>query len=324
MAPRFISEFGLNMVMDGFVLLQDEQVGQMDELLPPLFPGGAPEFHIYVVGSRPRITLDPKSFIAADDAISITFIAHKGGDKISFPVRLAQPPNARVDRLECDWPHNTFSFWSGQTEVCDGKVALFAATVVPELQLYLDLEVLYIGQSYGASGERGAADRLESHSTLQKILGETCRIQPDSEVWLVMFHFQEFMLASFDGTMANIPGAQEADEGRIDRMLSNSISEQQQINFTEAALIRYFEPRFNEMFRKNFPNPAHKTYAECYSLDLNMVGVEIDTSDMRLRLHSKSRPAQWTHFATFPLHDPTERRYMFDLLDGKPPRHPQP
>lgn len=309
------------MVLNGFVVLQDEQIEHMNELLPQLFAGQNPNFHIYIIGSRPRISINPRNFKVTEKVIEIEFIVHNNGERLAVPVRLAQHPERPVTDLETSWPHNYFRFLSGKDEVLEAKAALFASTLTPgirELQPYTNLDVLYVGQAYGDAGEREAKDRLQSHSTLQKILGETSRLQPDREVWLVMLNFDELLVASFDGTLATAPGALEADEGRLERMLSSSISEQQKINFTEAALIRYFEPRFNEVFRKSFPSPAHKTYAECYALDLNMVSVEMDTTDMRFWFYSACRPASWLHIAKFPLHDPKERRYMFDLLHGKP------
>jgi hypothetical protein len=58
MTHRFISEFGLNMMADACVVLQDEHLSQLEKMLG----SDAPEFHIYVIGTRPRIALDPSRF----------------------------------------------------------------------------------------------------------------------------------------------------------------------------------------------------------------------------------------------------------------------
>jgi hypothetical protein len=41
----------------------------------------------------------------------------------------------------------------------------------------------------------------------------------------------------------------EEDDEHIDSVLGTEITEQQQINFTKAALIRYFDPEYNVLFR---------------------------------------------------------------------------
>lgn len=313
MAQRFISEFGLNMCANGSVLLQDEHLQTLDDHIPP----DSPDFHVYIIGARPRITVVPDAWEFREDGFRAVFRVHQQGQHLEFALETGHPEGAKISRIESEWPHVNCRLFSGETQILAGKSALLAAAV-PELREHLDLEVLYVGQSYGISGERQASERLQSHATLQKILGEASRLSPDREVWLALFHFEEMLLASFDGRLAQEPGALAADEGRIERALLGEVSEQQRINFTEAALIRFFEPRYNKTFRTNFPDPSHKTYSECYDLDLNMVSVELETEDLRLRLYSSARERAWRHFAMFPLHDPAERRYMLDLLRPDP------
>jgi hypothetical protein len=311
---RFISEFGLNMCANGSVLLQDEHLGDLERILGP----NAPTFHIYIIGSRPRIAVVPEAFVFLPDHFKAVFRVQTQDQHDDYAYEGPYPKRGRFNRIESEWPHTTFRLLNGETQVLIGKSALLAA-MVPELRDRLDLEVLYVGQSFGESGEREAPGRLQSHSTLQKILGEASRRAPDREVWLALFHFEEMLLASFDGRLAKQPGALEADEGRIERVLASEVSEQQRINFTEAALIRFFDPRYNKVFRTSFPDPSHKTYRECYDLDLNMVSVELDTEDLHLRVYSAVQPRRWRHFIMFPLNDPTERKYMLDLLQPDPP-----
>ncbi len=66
-------------------------------------------------------------------------------------------------------------------------------------------------------------------------------------------------------------------------------TEKQRINFTEAALIRTFLPKYNKEYKDTFPNPAHKSYSECYDLDLNAIIVETDTSHVRRWLYSEGK-----------------------------------
>lgn len=79
-------------------------------------------------------------------------------------------------------------------------------------------------------------------------------------------------------------------------------------------MIKYFKPSYNLDYKRTFPSPAHKTYSECYDLDLNLVAFEMETSEaIGTRLYSDEAPRSWIHMAEFPLHDAAERRHMFDF-----------
>jgi hypothetical protein len=165
------------------------------------------------------------------------------------------------------------------TTVLSGKCAMLLYSCGPLYWQHLDLEVLYVGQAFGADGSRTAADRLGNHETLQAIYAETMRLSPDQDIWLFLTEFTEFMMVMIDGKDKNVVVSEDEDSAHIHQVVHSEISEQQAINFGEAALIRFFAPRYNKRFKDTFPNPAHKTYAECYDLDLNMVSVELDTED---------------------------------------------
>ena len=177
----------------------------------------------------------------------------------------------------------------------------------------LDTEVLYVGQAYGEGGSRVAPERLKTHSTLQGIYAEALRASPDTEIWIALWSFELMILTSFDSRFP-VATTLEQDDSHIANVLGKGISEQQQINFTEAALIRYFQPEYNTMFKESFPSPAHSTYAECYGLDLNTVNVELQCEPLGCRLWSNVVAPEWDHFVTFPLHSPEARKEMFDLL----------
>ena len=96
-------------------------------------------------------------------------------------------------------------------------------------------------------------------------------------------------------------------------VLEKGIKEQQEINFTEAALIRYFKPEYNDKFKETFPSPAHSTYSECYDIDINSISIEFLTQDLRCRFYSDEVKPNWEHFAFFNLHTYADRKGMFDF-----------
>jgi hypothetical protein len=64
---KYMSEFGLNMCTGYRLLLQQDQLDKVDDL------GFEP--HIYIIGRRPRITIDPASVIVSEDRIRVDFVS---------------------------------------------------------------------------------------------------------------------------------------------------------------------------------------------------------------------------------------------------------
>ena len=303
---KYISEFGLNMVNGACLLLQQEHLDQIDHA------GIDP--HIYVIGRRPRITLNPQSVKVQPDRISGEFLKQVKGESITIPFNALNRLSTNSVRLKCEYPYTEFAFVDDQGKsILQGKSAMLLGVLGSEYWEHLDLEVLYIGQAYGKEGSRTAADRLKQHETLQGIYAEAIRRSPDQEVWIVVSEFEPLLLASIDGRSTEFTTTTEEDDEHIKTVTSTQITEQQMINFTEAALIKYFQPLYNKIFKDTFPNPAHSTYSECYDIDLNMVSVEFQTEVLRLRLWSEAVQPSWIHFCSFPLHSREERQYMFDI-----------
>ena len=100
------------------------------------------------------------------------------------------------------------------------------------------------------------------------------------------------------------------------RFLSNTLNEQQIINFTEASLIKYFKPAYNIEYKDKFPNPAHKSYSECYDLDINSVCFELGTDCIKTRLFSSTIPPAFIHLGCFTMESKEKRINMFDILDN--------
>ena len=184
---------------------------------------------------------------------------------------------------------------------------------------FLDLKVLYIGQSYGVEGARTAPDRLKSHSTLQGIYAEAITNNPDSEIWLALASFNQINITMIDGRTKFSKEELAADDERrpkiIDKLNWEGINEQQKINFTEAALIKYFQPKYNVVYKNSFPNPAHKTYLECYELDINSVAIEMQTAEMiNCCMYSDIIEKAPCHLHHFLLNSEEDRKSMFDLI----------
>ena len=309
---KFFTEFAVNMFGDSSALLQQSQLES--STLEEALPKGVP-YHIYMIVRRPRIAFDPSTIKLVNNCFSGDFtIQHESKfDRHSFET----PVRADEDKIKvlCPYPHTEFSVHNLSGEKLFGaNVALFLAKTDSKFWKHMDFEVLYIGQAYGEDGSRIAPDRLKSHSTLQSIYAEAIQRSPDKDIWIILWSFVPMLITGWAGGQKNLKATPEQDAEHADKVLGTEITEQQRINFTEAALIRYFQPEYNKTFKGTFPSPAHSTYAECYSLDLNTVNVELQTENIMCRLWSPSVEPKWVHFAKFQLHSPEDRKSMFDLV----------
>jgi hypothetical protein len=313
-ARKFATEFGVNMVGLGVVLLTQEDFPQLEspEVAERLRVNPC---HIYMVCRRPRLMFDKDSLSVSQETISGQFLLQEGLTVTAYPFTARNDVGTEL-RLECPYPHTAITMFSPAGErLHHSKAALLARYIgSEELRTKLALEVLYIGQAYGTDGKRTAPDRLKAHSTLQAIYSEAISRSPDKEVWLALWNFEPQLLTFIDGLTKQYQTTFEEDDAHIHQVISTPISGQQRINFTEAALINYFKPEYNITFKNIFPSPAHATYSECYELDINSLIVEVDTEDFDACLWTPSVEEKWHHLITYGLHSAEERRSMFDFF----------
>jgi hypothetical protein len=276
-------------------------------------------FHIYMIARRPRISLDLDSIVVKESTISGNFRIHMKDKYTLLPFNVPNQLGAHI-RFEGEYPFTEFKIFDRNNVVrTEFKAAVLLTKFVSEgLVDYpegLDLEIVYIGQSFGNEGSRTAPLRLQSHSTLQEIYMDCMRKTPDKDIWLILWSFEGQLISGFGGAIDSFGTSPEQDEVHVAEVFSTEVTEQQRVNFTEAALIRYFAPEYNDKFKYNFPNPAHTSYSECYDLDLNMVAVTLDANDtIATRLYSSSVPSSYLHTIQYGLHSRDERKGMFEFF----------
>ena len=139
-----------------------------------------------------------------------------------------------------------------------------------------EMEVLYVGQAYGGNGQRSAIDRLKSHEKLQKILAE-CNIEyPHKRIYILLMEMETQLFSAFNGIEKEFEVSEEKSEEHLNEVMSNLPIEKQVINITEAAIINYFKPKYNNKFVNNFPSVNHGSYRQYYDLDYNKIIIELD------------------------------------------------
>jgi hypothetical protein len=278
--------------------------------------------HIYLITKIPSLRFSPESFKYENGAISGHILYKVKGEprKIAFHERFPLLDGAIELRLS-EYPHREI-----QTFDADGnEIRFFPAN---HFQLHSNsnelrhLEVLYIGQAYG-NGSKSAFDRLKSHSTLQKILAEIQYNSPDDEANVLMFEYEPYRIFSqFNGRVKADERELHIDEKRFERIHKNLLTQYQQICLTEAALIRYFQPRYNKDFKNNFPSKKHKTLKACYDLDFSALAVEINTDELGFYLFSDIAPPKDHHISQIDLVGHENRVGFLYTFDGSKTKYP--
>jgi len=312
-----LSEFAINLFSARWMMLPAHQLAsdgefQGDELEVALAS------HIYLICKTPAISYSKESFkyengkLEGSIKYSIEGVNREKSFSIEFPlldgavtVQLSPFPFREVHTLDLQGniirklPANMLSIGLGWH--IENK----------ELK---NLEVLYVGQAYG-DGKRTAFERLKSHSTLQKILAQIQYDAPEYEVQLLTFEYSPYSIISQMDGKAKDAISDYRDMNRFRNIRANHLTEHQQICLAEAGLIRYFQPKYNVIYKDNFPDGKHKILESCYDLDFSGLIVEIDTEDLHFGLWSSEIPPQEHHIAKVDLVDPNTRWGFFHFLN---------
>ena len=276
--------------------------------------------NIYFVLKRPKVTVDPNSVKIDGKKVNLDLLVHdRDGGTINVAFELKK---AKSDlKFTTGYPYNLF-FLSDKDDILLGarpSTLMDSYLVGDNINTpILDYEILYIGQAYGKDGKRTAIERLSSHETLQKIYTHSHMHYPDSDIWIMLANFsQQSMLFSAGSDLIKVKEEdKKIEDEKAEHMFKNKgllFTEKQKINFTEAALIKYFEPKYNIEFKDSFPNMKHKSYSECYSLDVRSITIELETSEMIRRIYTEKTGRKIHHLKTFDFSSDNDRISLLNL-----------
>ena len=256
--------------------------------------------HLYIVSRRPRLSIEPSSVRPGEspDETRFDLRVQVAGNYLEYPGEIRSKLFTKPLDWISEWPYEEFSAKHDGTPVLEGSVGQLPHKMVGFPDELRDLEVLYIGQAFGKDGERNAYDRLKSHSTLQAILEEN---RPDFDIWLTLCEISDVtILQDMDNDPAQITG--EEDVAHILEVLRRadlpSFYGREALTMAEAGLIRYFMPHYNEMFKRNYPDPKHVHISTAYDLDLADLFVELHEYSIRARFWSPKQPVRQGHHHT--------------------------
>ena len=285
-----------------------------------------PVCNIYLIGRRPRVTVDPNSWVCDAEVFEVSVMADLGdGESITvilegpnpfgIPLVLVSKSPYTVmelhDEAGCLVTGATTAMWFSM--YLQKTMGLDRMNATPLDEALFDVDVVYVGQSQDEGG--ALTSRLLNHKTLQRVMADTHQNAPHLDVWVVPMQFatynKMFNLGSWlgsEGDEQSLTHVSAFEDAALDASVVTALA--------EAALIRYFQPEFNEKFVDTFPEPLHKTYRQVYDLDVNSVGIDFETlTTIGIRLRSRVVKPTFIHAGLFAMHDEAERRRFFDLDD---------
>ncbi len=116
------------------------------------------------------------------------------------------------------------------------------------------------------------------------------------------------------------PFADEKDEdgSRVENALASlfDTTEAEQVSLYEAAMIRYFQPKYNSIFKNSFPSTNLKVLSQCYEKDMAAVIAEFCFDEMPFSLRSDSADMRPYHIAGYNIHKKVERDIFFGVQSG--------
>lgn len=272
--------------------------------------------HIYFICKRPSAYFikDTMEYDGKVLKIDVGYKINGNEERFSYKNDFSLLDNA-VSLKVSDYPHREIITYDKEGKEVRHLPASFVTVGQGWESPLKQLEVLYVGQAFG-NGSRSAHERLKNHSTLQKILADSYHKYPDSEISVLMFKFEPYqLLLSFDGRSNGAIGGNK-DLKRFLSIEENPLSKKQQVGLVEAALIRYFQPEYNDIFKIKFPSPKVKLLKKCFELDFSGLAIEVITDELKVQLYSKSRKLSHHHICNIDIVDEKSRAGFFYITMG--------
>lgn len=309
---KFTTEFLLGIVVHIDWMSRPQELAQLQAIdfeRPP---------HLYIIASLPLVSIKPET-VRLDGEFMEGFVKLHNGPRHTVHHFRTKHDLGPGCTLHSEWPHDEYEIRDSNDErVAWGVVASIGYVATHEWPIEArNFEVLYVGQAYGTEGDRIAPDRLAAHATLQKILAECPR---DRQIWLIIGSISDENL--FIEIDPRVPAlTTDAEDKEHIRTVTQAVEcpefrETQSVSLAEAAMIRYFQPPYNDIFKRQFPGRRHTILESLRRLDLLALVVEVQAQHMPLFLGSASVPSALYHEAKFYIHlDGTERQSDWAMRD---------
>ncbi len=315
---KYATEAGLNFLLDRCIMCQQDEFKAFEK--SPEHFQFLKDCNLYFICQRNRVGLQPNSIRADKDTIFLSFEFWNGDNKYDFPICFNNSYDSTKFTTISKSPHSYFTILDEfENEIYSAKASYVAddkrVNIFPN-PTFLDFEILYIGKAMDKS-DKPTLNRLIKHKTLQKIYSETT---PDKEIFLFLFPLFVGGDIEIRGSIKTQKEYEEDDNKRLENFLNKgfNVPNEQEVLIAEAALIKYFQPKYNSQHVKTFPTKKNPSYDHLYKMDFNAVKITLDTTNnpIDIYFYSETVKTSQLHSHSFFLPTDTDRRKLFDYSFG--------
>ena len=253
---------------------------------------------IYLICSRPIVSIIPETFIYTNSRCEFDIIYRLNNIeqkcKVKTPIGLTNDFGGKVE--VSSFPHTSIQFYDkDENLIQDMLISNLIHLLEGISEEVSNHEVLYVGKGTADC----AVDRLNGHSTLEKILADIMRNEPTKEVVILIYNFE------MKKSAISIPNICEAAEirGEMANQHFSKITDykpeiDEQTKIAEALLINYFSTsKYNSHFSNSLSLSA-KVFENIIDLDFDALVVELNNENIGgLKIFSKKITPNYFHHA---------------------------
>lgn len=277
--------------------------------------------NIYFIGRRNKMHIKESSVHLdnATDSINAILVVHLKMEYKEIPIKFINPLPTPISQLGVlDYPYDHLRFFLSDGMPIQMRIMDVLKCSEGNFKPFDDILIEYIGQGFGNDGSRDAIDRLigdgnQGHASLQKVLSDIDKNNPDNEAFILLYSFQFHKCFVFGGGTQEPTVSWENAPKRLDHFMNLKLLRGNRINLVEAALIRYFSPKYNDKYKKTFPKSTHLILNDLFDLDVTGLSVSLSTLDHNINIFSQQVHASQMHHMKYPITSDEYRASFFDL-----------
>jgi len=280
------------------------------------------KYNIYLVGRRPRISLLPDSLSLnlSKQYINGVFTVNLGLEIKQIPFKYENIFNLPITAIEnIKYPFDHLRFVLDDKHPMQIRMHDVIRLSSSNLEPFSDLKIEYVGQSFGEDGNSDAIDRLigktgkQGHGSLQKVLADINANNPESEVYILLYSYSFYKKVTIAGAGPEPKVPFEESPDRIDEMLNATVPRKNRIDLVEASLIRYFQPQYNDIYKKTFPKVTHDILKTLFDLDITGLSTSMSVNEHNIRLYSEKVSPSDQHLSMYSILKDKDRASFLDL-----------
>jgi hypothetical protein len=289
---KYPAEFVLDFNSDDRFIFRASDLYHLAQHISPELLERVDKCQIYLVGKRPHISLIPDSIHMESDALGFQIQYKLGGAQhctaVKIPRRLFRSEEVSFEASPS--PHRGLISRNCNGEILGETLLVNFVHLFPTIDSRArDLEIIYAGKGLRPSAYR----RLMKHETLQEILAGIHSNEPESEVFILLYHFQYKKNLLLSTSQAEING--NLARLHAERAMTYRPPNEEQISVIEASLITHFQPEFNRHYLV-FPNHKQAILENIYETDIAAVLVQLDNANIGgQRIYSKNQAPNSIH-----------------------------